>query len=695
MKTLNSSAKRKSFQEAYKTSIKIKTYVILTSVLLAFTVSLILVVYNTLSNQIKQDTQNNMVSHLNDLTTILQSHVNDKQESVNLALKLAHNIFVECGDIKKSDKNITISAVNQITTEANNYSINVWTLKGKQLYQNTELVDKIKDQSVETATIFQKIDDGYLRISTNVMKKDGSRAVGTFIPNSSEVIKTIETGQTYMGRAFVVNDWYLTAYEPIYIDGAIEGILYVGVKEKDYNFLKSTFQNKKYFDNGYPFLIDKEGTLIIHPTLEGVKYAEANFFKQLKVSNKKTVNRSEYKWPETGKGKQKIQYFTYFEPYECYISTSIYKSDMFAGLNYLISIISALILIGSCLLFFALSKFLSPIIKQLQTMAASAQLIAEGNLTQSIKSTRNDELGILSRALNSMIYKLKEVVNEIASGAHQLNASGVQFDSTSQDISQGATEQASSIEEVSSTMEEIATNIEYNAQHAIETEMISKKVANEIRLVNNKAQEAQKISKIISEKIKSINDIAFQTNILSLNAAIEAAKAGDHGRGFGVVAAQVQRLAEKSNLVATEIKNLVLQSVTMTNDAGNSLNELIPSIEKTSELVQNITKAGKELGVGIHQINNALQQLNVTTIQNAAGSEQLASGAKELSSQSDQLMKLISYFRTDERYIHAHKEVSATDLLTKKTKKKIKNNVTPSPTINLEIDSEVENYNSF
>ena len=136
---------------------------------------------------------------------------------------------------------------------------------GKPLFQNYELVDAIRDQSVETATLFQKIDDGYLRIATNVMKQNGERAIGTFIPNSSEVIKTIEKGEIYYGRAFVVNNWYLTAYEPIRLNGEIAGILYVGVKEMDYAFIKQIFEGKTYYKTGYPFLVSSSGDLIIHP----------------------------------------------------------------------------------------------------------------------------------------------------------------------------------------------------------------------------------------------------------------------------------------------------------------------------------------------------------------------------------------------------------------------------------------------
>ncbi len=654
--------KVKSLPALFKSSIKFQVNVTLASILIIFSGLLTYITYSTIKKQIENDTERVMISHLNDLSTILESQVKSRQNAVNLAIKLANNILYETGGIVETNEFLEIEGVNQNTGKLGRYSVQKWMLDGKQLYSNTDVVDHIKSQSVETATIFQKIKDGYLRISTNVKKSDGKRAIGTYIPNSSEVIKTIEKGETYIGRAFVVNNWYLTAYKPIWINGKIQGILYVGMKEKDYEFLKKVLGNKKYFDNGYPFLVSDKGELIIHPTKEGANFSHAQFFKQL-TNKDGQVGRSEYLWPENEEGKKKIQYYKYFEPYESFISTSIYKDDMHKGLNYLVSVTSILILAFAVLIYFALSTYLKPIINQLRYMAYNAKEVASGNLTLNIESNRQDEIGVLANSLNSMISNLKRVVNEIANGAQQLNASGVQFDSSSQDFSQGANEQASSIEEVSSTVEEISASVDQNTKNAKETDEISTKVATEIESVGKKALNAQKICNVISEKIKIINDIAYKTSILSINAAIEAAKAGEQGRGFGVVAANVGTLAEKCNEAANEIVDLVSQSVLLTQNAEQSLQEIIPDIKKTSDLVKKITEGGNELSIGIHQINNALQQINITTVQNAAGSEELASSAKELTSQSDSLMKLISYFKTDEKYIHAQKEFSVNDLL--------------------------------
>jgi methyl-accepting chemotaxis protein len=222
---------------------------------------------------------NNVISKIIDL------HVNDRQKTVNTALNLAHSIFYKKGNIIE-DKGIKIeiNAINQITKEQDLVKVNRWTLDGEVLQNSFKIVDTIKRLSVESATIFQKIDKGYIRISTNVMKLDNTRAIGTYIPNSSEVIKTVETGETYIGRAYVVNAWYLTAYEPIYIDGKIKGILYVGVKEKDFTEL-NTFFNTQKFKSENLILADEDGTILFDAKTQEKNISETDYFKKI-VENK-------------------------------------------------------------------------------------------------------------------------------------------------------------------------------------------------------------------------------------------------------------------------------------------------------------------------------------------------------------------------------------------------------------------------
>jgi len=281
---------------------------------------------------------------------------------------------------------------------------------------------------------------------------------------------------------------------------------------------------------------------------------------------------------------------------------------------------------------------------------AIASNIADGDVTITIENSyleRKDEIGDLSRTLQKMTDKLKEVVESMVVGANNIASASEQTSSTAQQLSQGANEQASSVEEVSSTMEEMASNIQQNTDNAQQTDKIATFSATGIKNVATAAQNSLNSIKNISDKISIINDIAFQTNILALNAAVEAARAGEHGRGFAVVAAEVRKLAERSKLAANEIVELAKSSVQTTEEAGRLMMTILPEIEKTAKLVQEIAAASVEQNNGSIQINNAIQQLNAITQQNASASEELASNAEELTSQAEQLRSIVSYFKVD------------------------------------------------
>ncbi len=282
---------------------------------------------------------------------------------------------------------------------------------------------------------------------------------------------------------------------------------------------------------------------------------------------------------------------------------------------------------------------------------AHAEVISQGNLSLDFSSEylqRKDEIGALSRAMQLMVEKLREVVTNIASGSENILSASLQMSNTSQEMSQGATEQASSAEEVSSSMEEMAANIEQNTDNAQVAEKISITGAERIQKSNEAAQMSITAMREIADKVSIISDIAFQTNILALNAAVEAARAGEQGRGFAVVAAEVRKLAERSKVAAEEIERISKKGVLLSDEAGKMLTQVVPEIERAAKLVQEIAAASVEQTSGAEQVNSALQQLNQVTQQNAAASEEMATASEELASQAEQLRDVVSYFRVEE-----------------------------------------------
>lgn len=270
--------------------------------------------------------------------------------------------------------------------------------------------------------------------------------------------------------------------------------------------------------------------------------------------------------------------------------------------------------------------------------------VAQGDLSVQVNTQNKDQSSMLF-AIRQMVTRLSEIIGDVRATADSLSSASEELSATAQSLSQSATQQAASIEETSASMEEITASISQNNDNAKVTDNIASKSATEATQGGDAVKNTVDAMRKIAQKISVIDDIAYQTNLLALNAAIEAGRAGEHGRGFAVVASEVRKLAGRSQTAAKEIGELAGGSVKLAEGAGQLLDEIVPAIRKTADLVQEISAASDEQAMGANQITIAISQISIATQQNSSSAEELYSTAEELTSQAMQLQQMMEFFK--------------------------------------------------
>ena len=669
--------------------------------------------------------KNNFNQISENVYALCQTANNLIQIKVTSDLNVARDILNAHGSIQTLTQETNWVATNQYTKETKEITLPSLQIGQQALKINDDpttpmpVVDEVQGIVGGTCTIFQKMSESgdMLRVATNVKTSDGLRAIGTYIPainpdgQENPVIATIKRGETYYGRAYVVNAWYITAYEPIYDNmHKLIGVLYVGVKQESVESLRKSIMDITVGETGYVFILggkgNQRGDYIISKNgkrdgenIWNAKDADGRLFIQDMIHHAVdlgpdgvTFERYPWKNADDKKVRYKMSAIKYFAPWDWVIGAGTYEDEFGQTEHKITNAISDLMkwLMLSSIIIFAvgiivalrLSKAISDPINR--TIAFIQQ--NEGDLTKRLDILSSDETGEFARWFNQFMKKLHDILmqvkistEDVVTAVHEISATSTQLANGSDNQSHQVATMAASIQEMSASISENAETASKTTEIATEANTIAKEGSQAIQETENGIAEivtsASQMGDIIASLtgraeqidnvVQVINEIADQTNLLALNAAIEAARAGEQGRGFAVVADEVRKLAERTTQATQEIANTISSIQEDTQKASISMDEsqtavakgqksinraatvfenVITSFSQVMDRIQQVAAASEEQSSGSEIISENVDAINSIIQQSAASSEQLASTAEQLNKQAVLLNDMFNQF---------------------------------------------------
>ncbi len=585
------------------------------------------------------------------------------------------------------------------------YEVPALKVSGRVINDNFSRVDAFTMMTGGTATIFQRVGDDFLRVSTSLEKEDGSRAFGTMLGKSHPGHERLIRGESYMGPAKLFGRHYMTKYEPIKdATGKVIGILYVGFDFSDQlKLLKEKLATVRFGETGYPFAIlatpgPKQGEVVIHPSLEGknlLKIADASgqpVFGKLLEGQQGVLTY----WWETPEGdvEEKIVAYQRVPGWDWVVGGGSFIQEFTRDAealrrNLMIMSVLAGILIAA-LIFLVLQRMLRPLGEIGQRM----ELLGEGDLSSSLdlpgtdssEPTRN-EVYLLGRQVKQMIESLHRLVTDISQSMQSLSGAAERVAQVASQTNDGVKSQQQETDQVATAINELASSGHSVAEQAAtaaeetrtadqkagEGSQVVRKVIGSIESLAGEVEQSadiiarvEKESENIGSVLEVIGGIAEQTNLLALNAAIEAARAGEQGRGFAVVADEVRNLAQKTQESTTEINDMIQrlqsstseavaamqagrskaqESVGRAAEAGDTLTEIAHSTTAVTSVTERIALSAQEQSAVAAEIIQSVNRIRDIAGSTASGADEMRSATSELQSVFDQLQQLIARFR--------------------------------------------------